>query len=71
MSSSSLKFEGVYTALVTPFNPDGSIDWESFTKLVESQIAGGVTGIVPVSTTYKKTIVVIHFYLGKFSDISL
>ena len=54
--SSGIKFEGVYTALVTPFHADGSIDWESFTKLVESQIAGGVTGIVPVRKKFNSPI---------------
>jgi hypothetical protein len=43
-----MKFEGVYTALVTPFKADGAIDWEAFTRLVEAQIAAGVAGIVPV-----------------------
>jgi 4-hydroxy-tetrahydrodipicolinate synthase len=43
-------FRGTYTALVTPFR-NGSFDTEAFEKLVEAQIAGGVTGIVPVGTT--------------------
>ena len=28
-------FEGVYTALVTPFHPDGSIDGEALGSLIE------------------------------------
>ena len=49
----SLAFEGTYTALVTPFRDDASasIDWDAFDRLVASQIAGGVTGIVPCGTT--------------------
>lgn len=43
-------FRGTYTALVTPFK-DGVFDEASFTELIESQIRGGVTGIVPVGTT--------------------
>ncbi len=43
-----MKFEGVYTALVTPFKADGAIDWDAFNKLVEGQITAGVAGIVPV-----------------------
>ena len=31
--------------------PDGAIDWETLESLVESQIAGGVDGLVPVGTT--------------------
>ncbi len=45
-----MKFEGVYTALVTPFR-NGEVDYEALKKLVELQIAGNVSGIVPVGTT--------------------
>jgi 4-hydroxy-tetrahydrodipicolinate synthase len=44
-------FEGTYTALVTPFRDDESIDWGALDALVEAQIAGGVAGIVPCGTT--------------------
>ncbi len=43
-------FSGTFTALVTPFRDD-RFDEEAFTQLVETQIAGGVEGIVPVGTT--------------------
>lgn len=43
-------FRGAYTALVTPFR-DGAIDAPAFEKLIESQIAAGITGIVAVGTT--------------------
>ncbi len=43
-------FAGTHTALVTPFR-DGKIDLDGFRLLIESQIAGGVDGIVPVGTT--------------------
>lgn len=43
-------FAGTYTALVTPFR-HGSVDYDSFQTLIESQIVGGVDGIVPVGTT--------------------
>ncbi|MDE1171092.1 MAG: 4-hydroxy-tetrahydrodipicolinate synthase [Verrucomicrobium sp.] len=45
-----LVLHGVYTALVTPFR-DGKVDEAAFRRLVEEQVAGGVTGIVPVGTT--------------------
>jgi 4-hydroxy-tetrahydrodipicolinate synthase len=48
---SSPRFEGTFTALVTPFREDQSIDWEAFDKLVDAQIAGGVKGLVPCGTT--------------------
>jgi 4-hydroxy-tetrahydrodipicolinate synthase len=44
-------FQGTYTALVTPFREDGSIDWEAYDALLEAQIAGGVQGLVPCGTT--------------------
>ena len=44
-------FTGVYTALVTPFAADQSVDFQKLADLVELQIAAGVDGIVPVGTT--------------------
>jgi 4-hydroxy-tetrahydrodipicolinate synthase len=43
-------FRGTFTALVTPFR-DGTIDVPAFEKLIESQIAAGITGVVAVGTT--------------------
>ncbi len=43
-------FQGTYTALITPFR-DGAVDEEAYRNHIEAQIAGGVTGIVPVGTT--------------------
>lgn len=45
-----MRFSGTYTALITPFR-DGKLDVPAFKALVERQIAGRVTGIVPVGTT--------------------
>ncbi|MEQ1922301.1 MAG: 4-hydroxy-tetrahydrodipicolinate synthase [Pyrinomonadaceae bacterium] len=42
---------GTATALVTPFNKDGSVDDACFRKLVERQIKGGVKILVPCGTT--------------------
>ena len=44
------RFNGVFTALITPFK-DGAIDLEAFDALVERQIEAGVAGLVPVGTT--------------------
>lgn len=46
-----MNFTGVYTALVTPFNAGGEVDWQKLDELVEFQIAAGVDGLVPVGTT--------------------
>ena len=43
-------FAGTFTALVTPFR-NNQIDEQAFISLIEAQVAGGVTGIVPVGTT--------------------
>ncbi|MBP7738305.1 MAG: 4-hydroxy-tetrahydrodipicolinate synthase [Spirochaetes bacterium] len=43
-------FEGVYTALITPFR-NGTIDYEALENIVAMQIAKGVDGIVPMGTT--------------------
>ena len=44
-------FEGAYTAIVTPFRQDGSVDYDKLKTLIEIQIQGGIDGIVPVGTT--------------------
>jgi 4-hydroxy-tetrahydrodipicolinate synthase len=43
-------FEGVYTALVTPFR-EGAVDERTLHELVEQQIAAGVDGLVPCGST--------------------
>ena len=44
-------WEGAYTAIVTPFNRNGAVDYEKLRELVERQIAAGIDGLVPVGTT--------------------
>jgi 4-hydroxy-tetrahydrodipicolinate synthase len=46
----ALMFSRCYTALITPFK-DNEIDSEGLEKLVEFQIASGVSGILAVGTT--------------------
>ena len=43
-------FEGVMTAIVTPFT-HGRIDEDTYRKLIDIQIENGVSGLVPVGTT--------------------
>jgi 4-hydroxy-tetrahydrodipicolinate synthase len=47
-----MHLSGTYTAIVTPFTSDGeAVDVSALDALVEAQIAGGVTGLVPCGTT--------------------
>ena len=46
-----MTFKGTYTAMVTPFNANGAVDYGKLRELVEEQIAGGVDGLVPVGTS--------------------
>lgn len=44
-------FEGVATAIITPMNNDGSVDFEAFGRLIDWQIEEGVNAIVAAGTT--------------------
>ncbi len=44
-------FQGIFTAIVTPFDQKGEIDWVAFEKLLNHQIRAGVQGIVFCGTT--------------------
>lgn len=44
-------FAGIWTAIATPFQSDGSVDWTAFERLLAHQEAGGVTGVVVSGTT--------------------
>ncbi|MCB9853643.1 MAG: 4-hydroxy-tetrahydrodipicolinate synthase [Phycisphaerales bacterium] len=43
-------FEGCFTALVTPF-AEGRVDKAALKRIVDEQIAGGISGLVPCGTT--------------------
>lgn len=47
-------FEGVYTAIITPFR-DGTPDWAGLKRIVERQVAAGIHGVVPCGTTGEGT----------------
>ncbi len=44
-------FEGCATAIVTPMNPDGSVNEQKFKEIVEQQIKGGIDALVVCGTT--------------------
>ncbi len=45
------KLQGAFTALITPMNNDGSVDFDGFRKLVQIQLEKGIDGLVPLGTT--------------------
>lgn len=45
------RLTGTGIALVTPFNEDGSIDFQSLEKLVDSAVSGGINYLVCLGTT--------------------
>lgn len=51
MSEHAAGPRGAFTALVTPMNRDGSIDFGAMDALVDSQIESGIDGLVPCGTT--------------------
>ncbi|MEM6667413.1 MAG: dihydrodipicolinate synthase family protein, partial [Pseudomonadota bacterium] len=46
-----MRFEGIYTPVVTPHHDDGAINHEAFAQLVEFLIASGVHGLIVAGTT--------------------
>lgn len=51
MSYDTTKLHGVITALITPFNQDGSIDFGAIKNLIDKQIEDGVNALLPMGTT--------------------
>jgi 4-hydroxy-tetrahydrodipicolinate synthase len=48
---SKLRIEGSFVALVTPFNSDGSVDFEAFRALLEFQAANGTAAVLILGST--------------------
>ena len=46
-----MRFEGIYTPIITPFHDDGSIDWDSYAGIIDWQIENGVAGIIVGGST--------------------
>ena len=42
---------GIYTALITPFNAKGEIDFASLERVIRQQIGAGIRGFVVCGTT--------------------
>lgn len=46
-----MKFEGIYTPVITPHREDGSIDRDGFAAMIEHLIASGVHGLINGGST--------------------
>lgn len=46
-----MKFEGSYTALITPFTARGRLDEAAYRRMITLQIKGGTRGLVPCGST--------------------
>ncbi|WDE99090.1 4-hydroxy-tetrahydrodipicolinate synthase [Lentisphaera profundi] len=46
-----MTIKGCYTALITPFDSEGNVDYEAFERIINDQISAGIDGIVAVGTT--------------------
>ena len=48
---SAQKITGSFVALITPFNDDGSIDWEGFRTLLQFQEENGTRAVLIMGST--------------------
>ncbi len=46
-----MELKGLFTAIVTPFKSDGSLDKDALRKMIEFQVTNNVAGIVPCTVT--------------------
>jgi len=46
-----MKFEGIYTPIITPYDDKGSINFDAIEAIIEDLIASGVHGLVIAGTT--------------------
>lgn len=46
-----MRFEGIYTPIITPFFEDGSVNWDSYAEVIEWQIENGVAGVIAGGST--------------------
>jgi 4-hydroxy-tetrahydrodipicolinate synthase len=46
-----MKFQGAYTALITPMLDSGEVDYDGFGRLIDFQLEQCIDGLVPLGTT--------------------
>lgn len=49
--AATVQFQGSLVALVTPMQPDGSLDYDAYRSLIDWHVAEGTDGLVVVGTT--------------------
>ena len=47
----NMRFEGIYTPIITPFHPGGMIDWDGYAEVIECQIENGIAGVIVGGST--------------------
>ena len=62
-------FSGSIVVLVTPFNTDGEVDFDSLKKLVEYHVAAGSDGLVAVGTTGESSTLTIEEHVKVVNKI--
>jgi 4-hydroxy-tetrahydrodipicolinate synthase len=62
-----MKLQGTYTALITPFANDRSLDFKSFRELLQRQLDAGIEGVVVLGTTGEAPTVDIEEAVDLFS----
>ncbi|CAH6784118.1 4-hydroxy-tetrahydrodipicolinate synthase [Vibrio chagasii] len=62
-------FSGSIVALVTPFNADGEVDFDSLKKLVDHHVAAGSDGLVAVGTTGESSTLTIEEHVKVVNKI--
>jgi 4-hydroxy-tetrahydrodipicolinate synthase len=50
-------FKGTGTALITPFKPDQSVDYDALKKIVKQQVDGGVDALIVIGTTGESPVI--------------
>ncbi|MDB4057204.1 dihydrodipicolinate synthase family protein [Candidatus Thioglobus sp.] len=46
-----MRFEGIYTPIITPFASNGEIDWDLYAEVIDWQIENGVAGVIVGGST--------------------
>jgi 4-hydroxy-tetrahydrodipicolinate synthase len=46
-----IPLRGAFTALITPLQADGTVDYDGWKRLIDFQLAAGIDGLVPLGTT--------------------